>query len=220
MSTFNLKIEAWALQLDKQTFAPFPIDILPAQAGANPQRLLQRAHEKSALRRVLSLNLSTDPEDIFFTIAPEGKPSVDGCEFSISHSGPWLVIATGTAPLGVDVETRPPRLDPMELAERFFSTADKKILHAVEPEQRRQAFLRQWVAKEAALKALGTGLGGNLHRARCVFEGSPIRAVALDAEYFSIAEFSLSDGTPGALAWQGDSAAEIVWRNPEDAGLS
>lgn len=81
-----------------------------------------------------------------------GKPYLENyphIHFSLSHSGSWAVCAVGDAPLGVDVEQ--PRCT-MEIAKRFFrpdelpETEDKDHL------------LRLWTAKEAFLKAIGTGL--------------------------------------------------------------
>ena len=81
-----------------------------------------------------------------------GKPYLENyphIHFSLSHSGSWAVCAVGDAPLGVDVEL--PRCT-MEIGKRFFrpeelpETEDKDHL------------LRLWTAKEAFLKAIGTGL--------------------------------------------------------------
>lgn len=172
----------------------------------------RRAKAKMILRRVLARRLGIEPGDVVIRVAAGGKPYADGCAFSISHSGPWLVIATGAVELGIDVEfkSRPPQRA-LELAERFFHPDDAERLRA---RCGAEAFLRQWVAKEASLKAAGVGIGGYLHKARCVFDGDAVAAVRWDGEHYSIREFQLTDGTPGALAWRGTSAMKVVWREP------
>jgi 4'-phosphopantetheinyl transferase len=161
-----------------------------------------------------------EPENIALNVAPGGKPHVAGCEFSISHSGSWLVVAISDAPVGVDIEINKPRRDVMDLAVRFFSASDIHFLRQAKNAERDRAFIRQWVAKEAALKAAGVGLALHLGRTECVFEESAIREVRWDAERFAIHEFTLPDGTPGALAWAGGRPADVQWRDPAEISVS
>ena len=87
---------------------------------------------------------------------------------------------------------------------------------------RERLFLQQWVAKEAALKAAGVGLSRHLHQAECHYGEAAIRAVRWGrgpAEAFAIREFSLPDGTPGAVAWE-DGAAELRWRDAAEVNVS
>ncbi len=140
---------------------------------------------------------------------PAGKPFIvnaSGCEFSISHSGEWLAIAMGGAPVGIDIETRTPGVEVSKLATRFFSAADAALLNAQSPHERNAHFARQWVAKEAALKAAGVGISQHLHKAECVLANGEIcevRWAVNRVERFVIREFLLVDGTPGAIACAG-----------------
>ena len=215
-------IDAWIFRLDDLDLPPLTIDLERASKIADADRRRFHALGRSLLRKVLALLLNRSPEEIIFQIAPGGKPHVRGCEFSISHSGCWLAVATGDRPIGVDVESQSPRRDPLELAHRFFSEPDAARLRAVSDTARRRVFLQQWVAKEAALKAAGVGLSQHLAEAECVFENETVREVrwgSSPSTVFAIEEFALPDGTPGAVAGERGSG-KIRWRNPVEIGVS
>lgn len=83
--------------------------------------------------------------------------------FSLSHAGDFAAVAVMRgATVGVDVETPRPRLDPSAVARAYFAPAEVAALDACTPAARASMFLRFWTAKEAVLKALGTGLAGSL----------------------------------------------------------
>ena len=89
-----------------------------------------------------------------FTRNPWGKPQLSNQEdlqFSLSHSGPWVVCALSDTPVGVDVEQ--PRCTPA-VAKRYFQPAELENLDRVDA----VALTRLWTAKEAFVKALGRGL--------------------------------------------------------------
>jgi hypothetical protein len=50
----------------------------------------------------------------------------------------------------------------MELARRFFHLDESAHLASLPDDRRDPEFLRIWVRKEACLKAIGTGIAGNL----------------------------------------------------------
>jgi 4'-phosphopantetheinyl transferase len=196
------------------------MDAVRAAQISDPVRRLRYQRGRSALRSVLGIRLGINPENVTFEIAPGGKPRIAGCEFSISHSGPWLVVAISDAVVGVDIETHGRPRNVIGLAERFFSARDLASLREAPEAQRDNAFIRQWVAKEAALKCDGTGLAFHLHKAECVMDGTGILGVRWDEQRFSIHEFALRDGTPGAVAWRGGDKAHIEWRDAAEIGVS
>jgi len=88
-------------------------------------------------------------------------------QFNVSHSHDLAIIAVSTGHgVGVDVEYlhRPAIMDRMKIAERMFSTAEKRALGSFPKSQRDRAFLACWTRKEAVIKALGTGLFHRLDR--------------------------------------------------------
>jgi phosphopantetheinyl transferase len=128
---------------------------------------------RAALRRVLALYLSRDPEDVRLITLPGGKPTlVPGprdarrLSFSSAHSGDLFCLAVGAASsLGVDVEVerRVPRA--VAIATRWFSDEEAEPLRAAastgsapETEPGSEAFLRLWTAKEALAKRHSAGL--------------------------------------------------------------
>ena len=92
-----------------------------------------------------------DPETI--RKEPGGKPCWDGCHFNLSHSGPYVVLAVGERPVGVDVECFRERRNAEALAKRYFTPEEMAYADG-----NREHFFRVWTAKEARLKWDGTGL--------------------------------------------------------------
>jgi 4'-phosphopantetheinyl transferase len=83
--------------------------------------------------------------------------------FSLSHAGDFAAVAVMRgATVGADVETPRPRLDPLAIARAYFAPSEIAALEACAPAARASMFLGLWTAKEAVLKALGTGLSGSL----------------------------------------------------------
>lgn len=101
--------------------------------------------------------------ELRFTNNPYGKPMLivpEGTYFNISHSGDWIVGATDSFPVGIDVEEI--QAADMDIAERFFSTAEYRALASESPETRNDAFYILWTLKESYIKAEGQGLSMGL----------------------------------------------------------
>jgi phosphopantetheinyl transferase len=77
---------------------------------------------------------------------------------SLSHSGRYVAIALGRGqPVGIDVEWPRPLRDVDALAGAVLTETEARDLAALSPAVKTGVFLRWWTAKEAALKAQGTG---------------------------------------------------------------
>ena len=92
-----------------------------------------------------------DPETL--DREPDGKPFWEGAHFNLSHSGPWVVLAVGDGPVGVDVEAFRPGRNVTGLANRHFTPEEQAFVN-----QDEERFLRVWTAKESRLKRTGLGL--------------------------------------------------------------
>jgi 4'-phosphopantetheinyl transferase len=90
-----------------------------------------------------------------------GKPYLEGrpdFHFCVSHSGRYVVCASGGEPVGVDVETRAPANT--RVVERFFARREREYVLGMSTEEgRAEAFRRVWTMKEAYIKLDGRGLG-------------------------------------------------------------
>jgi 4'-phosphopantetheinyl transferase len=144
------------------------------------------------LRTMLSRHASIPPQEWRFRTAEGGKPVLDpaqappGLHFSLSHTRGLAACAVGRShALGIDAETwREPA--PIELAKRYFTAEEARLVADLAPEERLSAFYRLWTLKEAYLKATGEGL-----------------AVALDSFAFSLDPTRLVVEARGsAAAWQ------------------
>lgn len=102
----------------------------------------------------------TDGRILPWLEGPGGKPWVDhpGLEFNLSHSETLAALVVSEAgPVGVDLEPleRAPTL--LGCEDSFCHPAERAELPE-DPGSRAMALLRLWTAKEALLKAVGTGL--------------------------------------------------------------
>jgi len=129
---------------------------------------------RATLRSILGKVTAVDPRAVRFAYGEHGKPRLAGggpC-FNTSDSGDHVVVALAGAELGVDLELLRPLVRPEGLAQRIC-TDDEHAAWALLPEAGRDAaLLCLWTAKEAALKALGTGLGGGLRNVELELDGS------------------------------------------------
>ncbi|WP_267040154.1 4'-phosphopantetheinyl transferase superfamily protein [Streptomyces sp. NBC_00347] len=125
------------------------------------------------LRQLLGDRLGRDPAQVRFFRepcpgcgGPHGRPAVTDAplHFSLSHAGDAVLVAFADRPVGVDVERRPdPELAAQvstELAE-VLHPAERAELSALPAGERPAAVARCWSRKEAYLKGVGIGLGGN-----------------------------------------------------------
>ncbi len=139
---------------------------------------------RSLVRHVLSHYADVPPNVWSFVQNAYGKPIVSApwsgfTAFNLSHSAGMVVCAvTAEGHIGVDVESLQRKTTGIDLARRFFSTAEVAMLEACPPEQQHEKFLQIWTLKEAFIKAIGHGLS------------------------FPLAKFSMSLPTDGAPAIQ------------------
>ncbi|MCL2618896.1 MAG: hypothetical protein FWD98_07585 [Defluviitaleaceae bacterium] len=95
------------------------------------------------LRMLISRRTGLRFAEISFGTARYGKPYLLGeldtpLHFNVSHSGPWVAVAIGGCPNGVDIQEH----------------------RALRGQDVGRAFFDQWVQREARLKCTGEGLTG------------------------------------------------------------
>ena len=159
---------------------------------------------RSALRLLLSQRLGLDPLEIKIVEYEKGKPflpAVPDLHFSLSQSGSLAVIAMGNCRLGADIE----RVDcdyPIAEVSDHVMTAQERINGMNTPD----LFFRIWTAKEAILKAAGTGLLTPMTDLEVTLgdDGFAIQRLPLGfpkKEDWKTALFPLADDHLVALAW-------------------
>jgi len=90
---------------------------------------------------------------------PQGKPFLQDYPeifFSFSHSKGTVGCAVDQREIGLDIEDYLAYEE--ELAERFCSEKELKMLESLQPEEKAKALSRLWVLKEAWTKQQGLGL--------------------------------------------------------------
>ncbi len=140
-----------------------------------------------------------------FDQTENGRPHLSGSpDFYFSFSscrfgflGAWSV----THAIGVDLEDQTRALEPVELAQQYFSTAEAEVVNRPDCCANLRDFFRLWSLKEAALKSIGEGLPFGLDR--FVFELEPdLRIVHAPDDFGGRAQFDahLIEVTGGCIA--------------------
>jgi 4'-phosphopantetheinyl transferase len=119
---------------------------------------------RALVRWVLSQHAGVAPEEFVFGTNAWGKPEIrkpDGLplRFNVAHTrGMVACIAALAHDVGVDVEETTRLTEPLEIARRFFSTAEVEELSALPAHRQRERFFDYWTLKEAYIKGRGMGL--------------------------------------------------------------
>ena len=127
----------------------------------------KRRHEfirgRTLLRRVVARRTGVAPPEIRLRVAPTGGflPLDDALHTSLTHSGDVAAVALGPVPLGLDVERVRAVSDALQLR---LLAANERLPDAA------HAVLCVWTAKEAVLKATGSGLRAGLCRVHLYWE--------------------------------------------------
>lgn len=190
------------------------------------RRREERIVAYAGLRIVLSRYCGCDPRELKFRRTRAGKPELRAngrdvaVRFNLTHSqGRALIAVARSRNVGVDLEAMHRRHDVLRLARRFLSPQEAALLEQAEPGGAHALFVRLWVAKEAALKARGTGLRFPLTLSRVELSSDRSEARLLDgggrrADAGYIVKFLPIDaGWIAAVAASGDDW-RIVTKSP------
>ncbi|HEU4685319.1 MAG TPA: 4'-phosphopantetheinyl transferase superfamily protein [Nitrospira sp.] len=170
------------------------------------------------LRGILSRYVGAAPGVLPIAREKTGKPYLphEPIVFSMAHSQGRLVVAVAkSGRIGIDLEEIRDTVPVLKLAERFYRPSEAARISALSADDRTFEFYRYWVAKEAALKAEGSGLS-SLHACEIFRAASPERAmVALfgspqQSAGWTVQWLRCGAGWTGAVAYQGDAALRIM----------
>ena len=170
-------VHVWRIRLDGGRAADLSPLLSPdEQERANRFRFAENRQSymvaHGMLRQILARYAGASAAALVFRTGEYGKPSLHAAsgarplEFNLSHSGDYALLAVSRAgPVGVDVERWNAGIEHLELANHFFSPAEREALHglATAREQMVAGFFAAWSRKEAYLKARGDGIAHGLH---------------------------------------------------------
>lgn len=188
----NLKadeVHVWAIPLDVEESA---LELFARLSSADERARVERFHfehvrrrfiaSHGALRQLLGQYLGVEPAKIAFITDDGGKPRIvraaqsessHDLRFNLSHSGELAIIAIAHGvEVGIDVEQFRAVSNLERLARRYFHAAEADEVLAVEGDQRDLLFMRCWTAKEAVVKAYGSGIGAGLNLFRVPLEAA------------------------------------------------
>jgi phosphopantetheinyl transferase len=162
-----------------------PALALDALAGTLERRAQLRRLAASALGlKTEEVEVAHEPGRAPRLIRPEGA----GLFLSSAGRGGLAALALSRTPIGVDVERVEPGRDPPW---NVLHPAERLSLEAMPERDRARAFARLWAAKEAYLKAVGTGIAREPCELDIAFDhegivsvrdaGRPVRVSAFEA---------------------------------------
>jgi 4'-phosphopantetheinyl transferase len=181
----------------------------------------QRGHfvvAHGALRVVLSLYTDCGPRELSFQNLSSGKPMLHGTDlsanrirFNLSHShGRALIAVSKDREVGVDLEKIRVDRDVAALATRFFAPQEQAAIMHAGSSAKHWTFCRIWMAKEAVMKARGSGLAFPLDRHRIELSGDGSACCVIsddsppDTAPPAIQFLPLEEGWVGAVAAEGN----------------
>ena len=170
------EVHAWAASLNVSQHAYG--DLLATLASDERQRASEFRFDdprrryviaRGTLRKLLGEYLHAEPTSVELTIDQNQKPhlarqhATANLHFNVSHSGDLAVVGIGLGcEVGIDVEQLRDVSYLQQIARRFFHPSEATAVLSAAESARNLTFLRCWTGKEAILKALGTGIVGNL----------------------------------------------------------
>lgn len=166
-------------------------------------------------RAAIGASIGRDPAGLAFRREANGKPAlvdVPGVDVNLSHSGDWIAVGmSDSGRVGVDVEADRPEAFWREIVASFLSP--EEVSKTTPPGT--VQFLKLWTAKEAALKAEGSGL--SIAPDRITVERRPDGfRVGLPAGTYDGCWLRLDDGHMLAAATDGAPLRLMRCRDPDD----
>lgn len=133
---------------------------------------------RAVLRMILGDYCNCAPEELSFAYGDYQKPSIESngrisqtVAFNLSHTKDAMLIAIAAEdPVGIDVEDPRREFDVDLLVAECLTGEEARSLGQVSAPQRRNAFIRYWVHKEAFLKCVGTGFSVAPKEVHVVFD--------------------------------------------------
>jgi 4'-phosphopantetheinyl transferase len=219
------ELQVWQAEADDPLWIARAPEILNAEELGRAERFHFAADRerfltgRAFLRSLLGECVSLRPSEVPLRVSLSGKPELDpdrisdpedaALRFNLSHSGQCvLVVLAWGREVGVDVETTRAYPDVHELARRYFTATESALLDGLDVADATRVFLAIWARKEAVLKAMGTGLSGDLSSFNV--GGYAERAAVVetiegqDTRRWTVHSFVMAEGMFAAVAYAGE----------------
>ncbi|HEY2632057.1 MAG TPA: 4'-phosphopantetheinyl transferase superfamily protein [Solirubrobacteraceae bacterium] len=175
---------------------------------------------RAVLRKVLASRLEIAPESVRFLLGEHSKPYVgSSVSFNVAHSHELALIAvSGDAEaVGVDLELIRHDRAVEGLVSRHLSPVEQEALRALSEDELAVAFHWCWTAKEACVKAVGTGLSEPLDSFDVAVDlAQPPRLLAdrgaLGKGPWTLHRLDVGDGYAATLALAAEECRALVHR--------
>lgn len=214
------EIHVYAASLS-ETISEERFAILSQDDRERAARLISPLHQQRfiaahvILRELLGLYLNITPASLQFKYNDFRKPSLaapfaGALQFNLSHSEDLAVYAlTLLDEIGIDIEKISSQ-NKIEIAERFFSDAEKAALAALPPEEQAAGFYRVWARKEAIIKANGKGLAQPLSSFSVSIEDQQ-ETVRADNQSWYLMPLPIHPDFAGAIATAQPKTNVMIW---------
>jgi len=223
-------VHIWLIRTD----AAWPADETPLELSDEERARLERlrsadlkarfANSRGALRHLLGSYLGMPPREIKLGLAQNGKPFVEPAQnaidlrFNLSHTGDFAALAFARGvEIGVDIQNlqRSSENSRQAIALRCFSAYERAYLADLPGPSRPYHFCSVWAAKEAVVKAEGSGLSRDLSGFSVIDAAGPNAEISVpgSAQRWYLQRFAVDETTAGALA-AGAPIDELVCNRP------
>jgi 4'-phosphopantetheinyl transferase len=156
------------------------------------------------LRQLLGAYLALAPSSISFSYTAYKKPGLaqahqSDLRFNLSHTDDLALYAFRLHhEIGVDIEKIRPSYSEA-VAKRIFSVEENKVLNALPPAKRHEAFYCLWSRKEAVIKAVGKGIFHLSHS--LTLSPQPIEEkIQLENKCWTVIPLTVSAGYTASMA--------------------
>ncbi|UOM34323.1 4'-phosphopantetheinyl transferase superfamily protein [Acuticoccus sp. I52.16.1] len=197
-----------------------------AERYAFPRLKRRFVLRRGMLRRAIAARIGVPAAGVAFVEGAQGKPALvppAALHFNLTDTEDDVVVALcATHPVGVDAERRRRLDDGDGVARHIMGAAEFAAYGALAAARRPDALMRVWTAKEAVVKALGTGLSRPLESIEVrVAAHGPARLLRLDgddAARWSLHDLALRPGLQVTLALR-CADARVTLRPGREAAL-
>lgn len=172
------------------------------------EKLRNRAMVRRALlKKHLAVEARTDPTSLRIKNSAYGKPYLESTPrifFSVSHREDLAAYAISPLEVGIDIEKTDGKVTP-ELERLSLCEPERIWLDAQPASERARHFFRFWTAKEALLKARGTGLSFPMKELEIDVDSARVLRIngsEEEAAKWSLQLFVPAPGFQGALITQ------------------